>query len=95
MSARLGTALLVRLVEQRAHLGIFAQHGLVEMRDQRLAAGFQQRHGGLDDLALTFGKHANLLVAALPAARLERINANGVPATRPLQNNGLQKYASI
>ncbi|KWT65410.1 hypothetical protein APV28_4774 [Comamonas testosteroni] len=44
---------------------------------------------------MTFGKHANLLVAALPAARLERINANGMPASRPLQNNGLQKYESI
>ena len=63
--AGLGTALLVGLIEQRAHLGVLGQHGLIEMGGQGFAAGFQQRDGGFDNLALTFGQHANLQVAAL------------------------------
>ena len=59
--AGLGTALLVGLVEQRAHLRELAQHHLVEMRGQRLAAGLQQRYGGLDDLFLAIGQHLTLL----------------------------------
>ncbi len=42
------TAGLVRLVEQRFHLGMFAQQELVEVSGQRLAAAFQQWHGGFD-----------------------------------------------
>ncbi|MNR31209.1 hypothetical protein D3C85_1487060 [compost metagenome] len=47
--ARLVAAGLVGLVEQRAHLGVFTEHQLVEVLGQGLAAAFQQRHGGLDD----------------------------------------------
>ncbi len=59
--AGLGAALLVGLVEQRAHLGVLAQHHLVEMRGQRLTAGLQQGDGGLDDLFLAIAQHLTLL----------------------------------
>ena len=54
---RLGAARLVRLIEQRAHLGVFAEHDAVEVARQRLAAGFEQWDGGLDDVAVLGGKH--------------------------------------
>jgi hypothetical protein len=46
---RLVTAGLVSLVEQRADFRVLGEHHAVEVSDQRLAAAFQQRHGGLDD----------------------------------------------
>ncbi|KFF31934.1 hypothetical protein G039_0329585 [Pseudomonas aeruginosa VRFPA01] len=54
---RLVAAGLVSLVEQRAHLGILAEHGPVEMGDQRFAASLEQRYGGLDDCTLGIGQH--------------------------------------
>jgi len=48
---------LMRLVEQRPHLRVFGEHHAVEMRDQRLAAAFQQRHGGFDDGTILDAKH--------------------------------------
>ena len=58
-SARLITAGLVSLVEQRADLGVFAQHDLVEVTGQRFAPGLQQGYGGFDDGTLLAGEHKN------------------------------------
>ena len=54
---RLITAGLVRLIEQRAHLGVFRQHQTVKMGDQRFTAAFQQRHSGFDDGTILSSKH--------------------------------------
>ena len=92
---RLGTALLVGLVEQRAHLGVLGQHGLVEMGGQGFAAGFQQGDGGFDNLALTFGQHVTLHIPARPIAGLALFNANHMPALQPFSDKGLAKHESI
>ena len=55
--ARLVAAGLVRLVEQRAHLRVLGEHDAVEVGGQRLAAGFQQGHRGLDDGDVFVGQH--------------------------------------
>jgi hypothetical protein len=97
--AWLGAALLVGHVEQGAHLGVLAQHGLVEVGDQRLAAGFQQRDGGLDDGTLAVGQHGKLLGYGDRNARCDAghalTKANAVPGLQPLQNKGLAFHASI
>jgi len=48
---------LVRLIEQWADLRIFAEHQLVEVPGQGFAAGFQQRHCGLDQGTLLGSEH--------------------------------------
>ncbi len=55
---------LVRLVEQRADLRILGEHDSVEVARQRLAAGFEQRDGGLDDVAVLSRKHGIILLVA-------------------------------
>jgi hypothetical protein len=47
----------MRLIEQRAHLGVFTQHHLVEMGGQRFAARFEQRNGGFDNGGLFGSQH--------------------------------------
>ena len=56
-SARLITAGLVGLVEQRANFRILGQHHAVEMSDQCFATAFQQGHGGFDDCTVLNAKH--------------------------------------
>ena len=55
--ARMIAAGLVRLIEQRAHLGVLTEHHPVEMGGERFAAAFQQRHGGFDQVTLSVGQH--------------------------------------
>ena len=57
--ARLVTAGLVGLVEQRAHLRVLAEHHLVEVGGQCFAAAFQQGDSGLDDCTLFGIEHCN------------------------------------
>ena len=53
----LAAAGLVRLIEQRAHIGVLAQHHLVEVPSQGFTAAFQQRYGGFDQGVLGGGQH--------------------------------------
>ncbi|MOA53556.1 hypothetical protein D3C78_1770320 [compost metagenome] len=48
---------LVRLVEQRTHFGVLAEHQFVEMGGQRFTAAFQQRYGGFDDCTILGIEH--------------------------------------
>ncbi|MNC39782.1 hypothetical protein D3C75_884570 [compost metagenome] len=54
---RLVAAGLVRLVEQRAHLWVFAEHQFVEVSGQRLTAAFQQGNSGFDDCTILGIEH--------------------------------------
>ncbi|MNH13105.1 hypothetical protein D3C79_726670 [compost metagenome] len=54
---RLVAAGLVRLVEQRTHLGVFAEHQLVEVSRQRFTAAFQQGNSGFDDCTILGIEH--------------------------------------
>ncbi|MCY1539001.1 hypothetical protein D9M68_745690 [compost metagenome] len=49
---------LVRLVEQRAHLGVFIEHQAIEVSGQGFATGFQKRDSGFDQGALLRSHHA-------------------------------------
>jgi len=60
--ARLLAAGLVSLVEQRAHLGVLAEHQVVEVGGQGFAAAFEQRYGGLDQVSLFSAKHRVFLL---------------------------------
>ena len=55
---------LVRLVKQRTHLGVLAEHQFIEMPRQRFATRFQQRDGGFNQGGLLRGQHAGFLIGA-------------------------------